>query len=240
MCKKKKLECKTTKVLSTPILIYLIAIVCSVIFFGLSVLLSPCEHRDSGGWWSALFLNLGYGSLASIFVTVLVDIGNTRRQRQKDKLIFNRLNADLNELCAELPSEMYIAVYEVFGYNENGKHTFEQWTDTLFSDKVSDRAKQEKEIRYIIQHISLIKKAAAQLKSDFKYLPENQYIDSDYKKKLGQIIGACLRIVRTVEKSDYKGCARIITEDLKSAVVGLYSELKSDYSRFYNEEDYMG
>lgn len=238
MCIKRKAKRVAAPWHSTPIWAYTIALVCAVLFVGISVWISCCKCSSCCSWWSAFFLNVGYGTFASIIVTVLVDIGNTKRQQKKDKMAFDRLNADLKELCIDLPSEMYTAVYEVFGYDENSKRPFTQWTNKLFSDKTSDPEKQKREIAYVIQHISSIKKVAAQLKSDLKYLPDNQYIDVGYEQKIKEIIASCTRIKHAANKPDYASCVRNI-EELKGAIIELYSELSADYSRDYNEEEYI-
>ena len=101
---------KNNKYLSTPFWIFVGTVIVSIIFLVISYyILKSC------GWWSDLFLNLGYGIIASTIVAFLIDLGATKRKQKADKTNLSLILTDLKNECAELPSEMYIAVYESFG-----------------------------------------------------------------------------------------------------------------------------
>lgn len=240
MHNKEKNKIETRRNLSTPAKVYVIASICAVVFLIISVILSFCKcNACNCSWWSNLFLNVGYGTVASILVTLFVDIGNTKRQRIIDHRMFIRLNASLKELCADLPCEMNTAVYEAFGYDDNDKRTFAQWSQKLFSDGVKESEKQKREIDHIIQQIAAIKKEATQLKSDLRFQPNNQYVTSEFEEKLKRLLRACSRITLDAKTMQYPSCARTIAEDFGQAVVDLYEELSADYSCSYNEEDFI-
>lgn len=211
----------------------------AVIFLTISLLIAePGYETQCATWWGNLFLNVGYGTIASIVVTLLVDIGNTARQQKQDKKAFERLNAELRELCAELPSEMYIAVYETFGYADSQKHTFKEWTQKLFEDCQAERNKQEREITSIVQHVSAIHKAASQLKSDIRIISNNAFVDEEYERKLSKLMSACSRLKRNAAEETYVVCIKLITDDLTNAIVALFNDLSADYTRVYNETEY--
>ena len=225
--------------ITTPWWIYLSSATLAIIFlvFSLFLIKSDCGPQGDA-WWGNLFLNVGYGTIASVVVTFLVDIGNTKRQQIQDKKEFDRLNAELKELCAELPSEMYIAVYESFGYTNNEKRTFEQWTKTLFVDGAIDNGVHEREIKNITQHIFEIKKAIAQLKRDSRIFGNNPYVNDEYEKKLNKLRSCASIVIRNSNEYNYTVCSQKIAQQLKDSIIELYDDLTVDYTRIYNEEDY--
>ncbi len=237
--KEKKNKKEAFCCLTTPVYVYIAVFALAVLFLFVSVIIDCCKCDNCCcGWWSTLFLNVGYGTIASLFVALLIDIGNTKRQKSNDKQKFDRLNADLKELCSDFPSEMYIAVYDAFGYDEKGKRTFEQWTRKLFLSDAEDSTRQKAQIDYILQWMKDIRKCAIQLKTDAKHQYDNSYVTPEFEDKIERIISKCSKLLRNTGEANYEFCVRTITNDFKSAVVDLYSELGNDYSRCYNENDY--
>lgn len=225
---------KFNKNLSVSWWIYVLAIMISVILFVPSFMI-----RKTCDWWTDLLLNLGIGIIASTIVAVFIDYGETKRKNKADKNSISLILADLKNECAELPSEMYIAVYETFGYNSHEKYKFDEWTNKLFDFKDhSNPDKQIEEIIYVIQTIDEIQKKAREALELMRYSIGNTCITDEIMeqtKKLGVICG----LINTAKKrTDYNNCKKLILGDLKPLITEIFPDLKIDFTRSYNEEDY--
>jgi hypothetical protein len=146
---------------------------------------------------------------------------------------------ELRNACENLPSEMYIAVYDCYGYNDNQKRTFDQWSEQLFKQKSNDEEQQKRQIGYVVQEISTIKKTALNLKSELKFFYQNSFVDEEYQKKLENLIRQCGRIEHFLKRADYIKCYDVMVGTLKSSILEQFTDLTLDYTRVYNEEEYM-
>lgn len=243
MCQKPKQEkcCdvirKMRQRLSTPISVYAIAIVLCIIFF---VIASGRLLRGFfSEWWMEFFLNIGYSAIASVVLSVLIDYGNTKRKRIDEDKAFDKMNAGLKVLCDEMPVIVHTAVCEASGYRDTEKCSFSQWSQKLFLDETVDREDRKNEIVYVIQHITDIMKAAEEVRSDAKRLENNPKITEEYEKSINNLIHLCQRINRDARAMNYNSCFHLITEDFVRVVTTLFDELSENFTRAYDEGEYI-
>lgn len=225
---------KYFKYLSAPWWAYIGAVVLSVLLYFLSTSIQNVCH-----WVSQLCLNLGHGIIASLIVSLFIDLGNTNRKHKTEQAVLSRMLADLKNECAELPSEMIIAVYEAVGYDFDKKTTFSEWTDILFEKKDNSISEpQTKEILYVLQTVEDIRRKALEVLELMRYSLDNTAITDDLMKRTKQLISVCNRICREQKRPDYEVCKKLITEDLTVQIKEMFPDLKKDYTRSYNEKDY--
>lgn len=235
MAKKSKEKSKKGyyAVLSTPSWVYLIAVSLSILF----ICISYCT--ESSIWYIELLKNLGYGIAASTGVSLLIDIGSTKRERKQECMIYARMTADLKNACKELPSEVYTAVYEAFGYDSMDKYTFDEWICRLFTNNANHYERQKKEIKCAVQAISLIKQKAVELCEVMKAFLDNECVTEELEKNVKQLISFSSRIERELNRENYDECKNIITKEMKKCILKIFEDLEVDYTREYNEEEYL-
>ena len=184
-------------------------------------------------------MNLGYGIIASTIVAFLIDLGATKRKQKADKTNLSLILTDLKNECAELPSEMYIAVYESFGYDSNEKYTFSEWTNKLFMRKNNSISeKQEIEIKYLLQTVEEIQKKAREALELMRYSIENTCVTDELIKRTKKLNSICRLINIEKKRTDYDKCKKLILVDLKPLITEIFPDLEIDFIRSYNEEDY--
>lgn len=220
--------------LSTPIYAYIIAIIFTGVMFGIS---SIFEYDTL---WNNLFVNLGCGIMSSTVVSLLIDFGATKRKQAQDKSMLSHMSADLMNECSELPSQMYTAVYEAFGYSIEGKYTFTEWTEKLFSGiGVNHNQKQISEIKYMLQTVSEIKMKSRELIKVMKLSRYNECVTEERIKEIKRIINVCDCIEREQWEEKYNKCKCIIIEKLVPLIKKAFGEISVEFERKYNEEDYI-
>lgn len=226
---------KIKKYVSAPVWIYLFAIVAAV------VLCIFCENCSClADFWEDLFINIAYGCFSSVIVALPIDIANTAVYWKKQYAIYNRIVAGLQEDCSELPSEIYTEVYEAFGYHQNGKHTYDEWTAKLFSaQECGYTEKQRKSISYIVSSIKNIELDVTRLQGDVRNFISNECFTKEFENTLKRLKQACIEIKVNASREQYAICGKILRDRIKQEIIRLFPELTNDYLREYNEEEYI-
>ena len=208
--------------------IYLLLLLPAVTLF----LLSFCEklhgcHLD----------DVGIGIFCSAIVVLGVDLSDTKRTREKNKILFDMITSDLKEECLELPSEMYTAVYESYGYGDFGKLTFAQWTQKLFDGSETDAVQQE--IASVVHQICKIRQAASQVTKLSRFLYDDDCFDMGFVENLVLLTKECARIEGLIRRGKYSESSNAIINKLVPIILALHLGVDNDFNRAYNEDDYV-
>ena len=121
----------------TPISVYLIALGIGLLLMVINAIMSQAGKQMT--WLSSI----GTGVIASVVVAILIDIGNTKRQREMDERGFKRLLSDIMLDALSICGEACLLTNE---NNKNERRTFSEWVIILFSDKQKDQNRQNQKV----------------------------------------------------------------------------------------------
>lgn len=91
---------RIAKCISTPIKWYVIGGVIGALDVALYFLFD-CSTK-----LSTFLISIGTGLIASVVIAFLIDIGNTKRNKEKDKTVFDKRNEELYSRCKAFPELM--------------------------------------------------------------------------------------------------------------------------------------
>ena len=97
--KMRKMKNKS-KLFSTPIRFYILALLASTILVLLYCFSENTESSKTG----TILISIGSGIFASVLVAAWIDYGNTKREHYKNQEIIRRLTSNLRTQCAYLPT----------------------------------------------------------------------------------------------------------------------------------------
>ena len=219
---------------SVSIIVYIILFIVTIIAFALVLYFRHIGLEDH----SSICLSIASGLLVSTFVGFLTDYGATKRKLESDKAVLTRIQSDLKYCCLDLLSDLYIAVYEVYGY-EDIKKTFDEWVHMLFSfDDLAPTGKWKDEIAYVLGTIQRIEKKAISVVDTIISL-DNAFVTDELISRYRILYKSCSLINHIVKRQDYPECETAIIKRVKPAILSIFDELECWYTNPYNETAFL-
>lgn len=119
---------KNKNLISLPCTFYVIPGAVGSVLIGLCWLLG--EEKPT-----TIIIGLGTGVVASIIVSVLIDIGNTKRKEQTDRALFISLNESIKQQLNKLIELSCLASTSLDRGMKKECHSFIEWTTILFGSR---------------------------------------------------------------------------------------------------------
>ena len=167
-----------------------------------------------------LLVGLGSGTIASLLVALLIDVGNTRRKDRNDREQFTRLQDELKTDCCLLPSTLTCFCPREM---EEGQ------TFHLFVEEAYEMAAKEQRDAVAQTILNIGEKAEALIRYA-NILSANPYFDEAYMKNLSYLALICGMIGEDVRLLPREWeCLQEQMEWLTQAVCALYPDLTGVY-----------
>lgn len=222
---------KNKPIISTSIWIYLIIFVIFLAFILISVFLSDCE------WWKNLWLNFGYGTFASLFVSILIDIGNTYRSNKESDKKYCFVVGECINCCYALRSS--VMEREQFRYDLGEPMTYKEYVEEALNPDYEPTEMDDNEyddfLFEVIYSVDKLAEAADKLASLIPFC-----YDSNINERLAYSIKSltlsCRNIRRYYDKNDYKNCVNSISR-LGGKIIRVFPELKNAFTSPYTEKN---
>lgn len=224
--------------ISTPIIWYAIILATAVVFLVISSIIT--HFTSDSNWWGLLLLNFGYGTFASLVVSVLIDIGNTKRQRimldsKHDLLIEKcvRTCYSLRDCVRDCMDEIY-SIDKPMTYEEYVENAFSPDYDTSFMDEEQYR----EELERVITVIGSLEEAARELVKLIPYV----YDEKTNKEFLSEInkIDYCCRCIKN--DYNYNRYDRLVSrmKAMKNVITKAFPKLNDVFTTpyKYDEEEF--
>lgn len=190
-------------------------------------------------WWKCFLYDCSLAIFTSIVVSLLIDFGNTAIKTKNDKLLFDRLTNNLKEECKNLTEAINTSVNCAFDNLGSSKLTYGEWIEYLFAFQPTYEGKQKKEINFFLQQVSVIKTTTNALQETIKNYHNNKCLTDDFRKSLETLSRRSKVIEYNRRNERYGECKDLLINDLKDSIVDLFPTLQEEFSKKYNEQDYM-
>ena len=226
--KEKKMKKKRFAV---PAKLYVIIAVFSVCFFFVALAIN-CTHPE----FAAFIENISCGLIASDLVAALTDLALTKRRQNADDMIYTRMVASLKDALEMLPSDICVAVYEIYGYDKTMCYDFSGWFHHLMTEpkKEGEKEKRSEELTDIERSLKYIRNKARSLKESSQFLDNDQFTE-EFFKNLEVIDWSSFDMIVSINKKDYVKVERLMNDWFKPTVISLFGDLESDYTEQYDE-----
>ena len=185
------------KHITTPMSVYVIALGFGVILVVIDTILKHWEKQAT--WLSSV----GTGMIASVFVAVLIDIGNTKRDRENNETVFKAI-------CTPLLMKCDAFQYHVVVFSDAASHFLPITTLNLTLTE-----------RLIALHNSFPENGEAQ-----------QYVMNSRNAVSKEISHLSLEADKLVEKYDYYHANVFYTEEFRKKLIAISESTKVLYHLF--------
>lgn len=185
-----------------------------------------------------LSLGIGTGIIASVIVAFLTDCAMLKQKMENEEKHFARVCYDLKESCKDLRSEMYTAVYDFSKEHIGEKYTFAEWTGKLFAIE-EENEKQIKQINYINQYISIIRKKAALLKTFSLQHVDSTCFNETFELNLQKLIDVCERAEIHLCIKQYHRSGEIVANEMRKSICELFEDLEEIFEEPYDYNNYI-
>lgn len=223
---KLKLRLKNLFDVSTPMGIYIVIFVISAVFIVIGNL--------ADGYEGDIPKNVGYSLLATVISSFIIDKANTKKQRDNDKLIAERLLSELSDECEDILSEVVLATQECIGISED-KFSYEEWVKLLFNTD-TEIEKHISEINYFTQTITTVRQTAQKTIDVCKHYYNNSAINNELEKNLKRICSLCQSIEARVKSKHYERCISLLNM-LRDTIIKQFPNLSNEFLIEYNHDD---
>lgn len=182
---------KKESIISTPIRWYGLILLIAIIFLSLSCIIIK-KTGDEKNWWGLLLLNFGYGTFASLIVSLLIDIGNTKRGKEEKN---NQYMFWHSNLISESKSLGKMLMFAVDKYSKDKVDSEKEYNlEELIDAVLKKDSLREKRIEILKNCIDKIKTQCNNLKENAIYFNSNPKITDEYIDNLKMIIKICTSI----------------------------------------------
>lgn len=165
------------------------------------------------GKLATIIISLGTGVIASIIVSILIDMGNTKRKKQADRALFAFLNEDIEQRLNKLIELSCLASTSLDCEMRKECHSFIEWTTILFGSKTIDEpARKIAQMPYLDELDGLC--SALERIQISAVLNENQYFCAGFKAGIAEVMQTIAEMrsaLRADQASDhliYEKCRR--------------------------------
>jgi|GEM_PF-3396063 hypothetical protein len=226
--------------ISTPIIWYAIILATAVVFLIISSIIT--HFTSDSNWWGFLFLNFGYGTFASFVVSLLIDIGNTRRNNKILDSKYDLLTSECKNDCSKLSAYAYHRFKSL--YKSEKEIIFEDCVDRVLNPEYDHTKINEIDHEFasseIIFSIKELKKSADRLIDMIPFCYDEK-TNANLRDNIKNISAAC-------RDFDYYWAHRNKKYDrlletvgiLKNAIINTFPELKDEFEKpyiIYNSKD---
>ncbi|SEH86837.1 hypothetical protein SAMN02910265_03119 [Ruminococcus flavefaciens] len=223
---------KNPSFISTPYYIYL-AILCFAVAF-LFISYYICENKS---WWSNLWLNFGYGTFASFVVSLLIDIGNTKRNQNILNTKYRIITSDCIERCYRLREKVRNSMEELYSYYE--PMTYDEFVDEGLNpnynpDEVSENC-YDRVLSAVVYEADKLKESADKLVEIIPICFDDR-INGKMRHNLKVISSYCNSIRQYYNEDEYKSCVYRIKR-VKNYIIRSFPELKDDFLNPYTDDE---
>ena len=192
-----KMMNKLQKYVTTPIIVYLIALVLGLLLVVLYAI--PCLPPKLGTG----FISVGTGVIVSVIVAVLIDLGNTKRDRENNETVFKAI-------CTPLLMKCDAFQYHVAVFSDAASHFLPITTLNLTLTE-----------RLIALHNSFPERGEAQ-----------QYVMNSRNAVSKEISRLSFEADKLVEKYDYYHTNVFYTEEFRKKLIAISESAKVLYDIF--------
>lgn len=226
--------------ISTPIIWYAIILATAVVFLIISSIIT--HFTSDSNWWGLLLLNFGYGTFASLVVSVLIDIGNTKRNNKMLDEKYCLLTSQCKKDCRFLSK---VAYYDFKGlYKSDEELPFEKCVDKVINPEYDHSLITEDDHNIksadLFSVINRLQKSADRLIDMIPYCYDER-TNSELMNNVQEISQVCRELDYCRTHLNRKKDRLLKTaEDLKTAIINTFPELKDEFEKpyiIYNSKD---
>lgn len=218
---------KYQKYFTTPIWVYIIICIVTLLLFILSLLVCNSERIFN------TLTGIGCSLFASLVVGMLADFTNTQNNIKKDNYEYNVLVETLKSNCIELIENMPIYANSKAMINE--KHNYFEWIDVLFL--YNEKLSKEDNIFVIKQMVSILdnfKRNVDNVLNEIKYFADNKNIDEKFKNNLEHLSNYTNAVIYSIKFNDYQWSAEIMKKYMTHSMFEIFPELEKQCSEKYS------
>lgn len=224
----KRMWRKLNRIVSAPILCYLILILLSFVLVGVPLLFS-----DSNVFGN-IITNFGYGIFGSTFVSVLIDYGATIRQRNNDQKEFFLLTKDLKEAINNLVS--FRNEYNHVLAEKYREIAYDKWIYKIAAIRFESDGHNSSLLVVIKTYFQIILEMAEMLDNKSSILVNNLCLPDDFIYNLGQLI-LYTKMALGNEKNNDDISFRLGTTFMLAIIPLLFPEYKSILFEKWNDSE---
>ena len=217
---------------STPALIYISIFIIACCFLALSRFIC-----DDGSWWGNMWLNFGYGTFASLVVSLLIDIGNTKRNKKTLEAKYRLITSKCVQKRYSLLSCVRMCMEEI--YSSCDPMTYEEYVEEAlnpnYDPSLMDEEQYVNELYGVVVALDSLKESAEELIKMIPYCYDEKINDS-LLSELNIIIRACRLIKRDYTSKSYLRCVNNI-KCMKNPITRAFPELYDDFTNPYSDDE---
>lgn len=221
--------------ISTPLYVYIIIFIISAAFILVSYFL------ENSNWWQSSLLNFGCGGLASLVVSAIIDIGNTRRSRTESKSKYDIITRECINCCIILRD--CVKDREKERYDLSRAMTYKEYVkealDPNYEPNEMDDDYYFSFLYDVVYDINKIKTACDKLLSVIP-ICYDENLNSDLYKNVRNLSYHCRRIDILFDRKQLVRCVESIGS-LDDRIIRTFPELeqlfKDPYIKDYDDED---
>lgn len=221
--------------ISTPIKWYGIILSTAIVFIIISCIISFFTNNQN--WWGLLFLNFGYGTFASLIVSLLIDIGNTKRSKYILDSKYELLTRECKDRCDRLRHSVWNCMEDicsnsdVMTYEECIEEALTPNYDTSFMDE-----EQYHEYLYsVVEAVDSLREAAEKLTVIIPFCYDEK-INVGFCDNLRKLSCNCKMIKRDCDNKRYDRCFNNLI-CIKNSIIRCFPELENDFTKPYSNDD---
>lgn len=221
------------RIITTPFVIYVTCILVIVAMYLAGVMIN-CKCSET-------LKNISIGCFSSLFVALLIDLGNTKKKNEEDRLVFEALSENLRELCDSFPMEIYTELVDRNDDYIEEKKTYSEWCKILLlcQEDISTE-EHKKKLEIALDSVSRIQEESKKLSKNARMMASNFFIsENKIIEKCEAIIQSCIKVDNCRRSERYDECYKELVGDFMKNICELFPDKKAEYTQKFNAETYI-
>lgn len=217
------------KYLSTPIKIYVILFLITIVFL------------FCGFQYNCVFAqNVGYSLLASLIAGSLIDLGNTRAYLKAEKKQLDIITAEFH--CGVMGlKDAVVRAYTERYCDDHSRHTFDKWLELALDMEFKADKLTDEDMRYVVWEIqyqvSKIQKASAVLQERLMQHVSLSIVTEEDRRNVRRITTISSFIEGQLEKGKYKSAIKNIEQRLIPYYLEINPKATADFREEYQADE---